>query len=181
MAHRPTRTTIYIVIVTAILVGATGYAIAKVSLLNDVQTAQGEYVGQSGSVPGVADHGVLFSTVPTPAPGAASTTATALTVLVMGGAAHVSRYCVNTCTAGDYADEFEYGITAQAAAEGFEVTIAARSGANTVSVTVYFSVPATAAGKTTTTLELFADLTTAGTNTSGTSALTQCSTSTHCP
>jgi hypothetical protein len=165
----------------AVLLIVAGVALATLSLTARTQVAGGQYVKYAGSVPGLASQGVAITTIPATAPAQASTTPTLLSLLVMGGAAHASTYCANTCTAGDFAQEVQYLITAQAAAEGFELSINAQAGSTTVSTTVYFEVPATATGKTTTNLGVYVDLTTSSPLTSFTATIQQCSSATSCP
>lgn len=181
MAHRSRRRTVYLLTVVGLLAVLTGFTVANVALLNNNQAAQGQFTKNSGSVPGIADRAISYVNVPAPAPAVASTTKTALTVLVMGGAGHISRYCAATCTAGNWSEEFQYTITAQAAAEGFQVTINAVAGSHALATTLYFSIPATAGGRTNTILDVYVDLVAASANAAGTAALQQCSSSTTCP
>jgi hypothetical protein len=181
MVRRPTRRAVTIVTVAAMLLAVVGFAAANVALLNNTQTAQGNYLKNSGSVPGIADRAIQYVNVPNPAPAVASTNRLALTVLTMGGGGHVSRYCAAACTAGHFSEEFQFTITAQVAAEGFMMNLSAIAGAHSLSTTLYFHIPATAPGATTTTLDIWVDLTAVSTNASATAALQQCSTATTCP
>ncbi|MFZ3357070.1 MAG: hypothetical protein WA549_10030 [Thermoplasmata archaeon] len=159
-----------------------GVAYATVSLPSHTQSAAGQYVKYNGSVPGVAGQGVLITIIPTPAPAEASSLPI-LNLLTMGPSTptSASTYCGNTCTAGDFAQEVEYLVTAQLLAEAFELSINAQSGSTTVSVTLYFQVPATATGMTTTYLGVYTDLTTTSSTTSFTATIQLCSSSTTCP
>jgi hypothetical protein len=167
--------------VAAVLLIVAGVSLATVAITGRTQSAGGQYVKYTGTVPGLASQGVAITTIPATAPGQASTTPTALTLLVMGGSAHSSTYCANTCTAADFAQEVQYLVTAQTAAEGFELTVDAQAGSTTVSATVYFEVPATTGSKTTTNLGVYVDLTASSPITSFTATIQQCSSATSCP
>jgi hypothetical protein len=172
------RQSIYIGAALLIIAGAT---FATISYTHRTQSAGGQYVKYSGSVPGLTGEGVILTTIPATAPAAASTTPTLLTVLVLGTAGTTSTYCANACTSGDFSQEVEYGVTAQVAAEGFELTILAASGATSVSTTVYFEVPLSSTGHTTTNLLIYVDLTSSSPSTTFTATIQKCSSSTSCP
>ena len=174
---------VYVAVTVGVVAVLGGWALAAVVLAPSTQTSQGQYVKYSGTVPGVVVLGTLYPNLPNPAPGVASTTRTALTTLTMGptAARHVDRFCAVACIAGQFSEELEYTVTAQAAAEGMQLTVVAESGAHAVAVTNYFHIPATAGGAVAATLDLYVDLVATSASLSITAAVQQCSSATSCP
>jgi hypothetical protein len=166
-----------------LIVWIGGWALASVTLSPASQTASGQYVSYSGSVTGVADVATFYTTVPSPAPSVASTVHTALTVLAMGSSfsAQTDNYCVNTCTASDFAEEMQFHVTAQSGGtEGMSVAVTAGSGSTSVTTTVYFQIPKSVGGATSATLNLYVDLAASSSSLSAKVTLTQCANGNTC-
>jgi hypothetical protein len=178
LRSRPVAKHLMYVVVALLIIAGVAYA--TVSLSGQGQSAGGQYVRYTGSVPGVAALGLAITMIPLSAPAQASTDPTSLTLLVLGGSLQTSAYCANPCTGSDFSQEVEYLITAQVASEGFLLSIGAQAGSNSVATTVYFEIPATSPGFTTTNLEVFVDLSTSSPVTSFTATIQQCPSDSSC-
>ncbi|MCI4331674.1 MAG: hypothetical protein L3K19_07520 [Thermoplasmata archaeon] len=146
---------------------------ASITLTNTTQTGEGNYVNSSGGVTGVTYTSTVLGATTNPAPSASSGSAGAPQAVVTAA----NAFCVNTCTAGDFAQVITYTFTTSMSGSiliSVQVTASAGGGSGTL----YLKQAGTAVGGT---IVLTWDLGTgSSTLTAVTLGLQQCSGAT-CP
>ena len=167
------RTTIFVATAAAIVALTAGFALASIALTNSSQQAGGNYVSATGAVTGLTYTVTVLGATTNPAPAAPSGTAGSPQAVAAGA----NALCLNTCTAGDLAEEVSYTFTTSMTGS-VQITIQVTASAGGGTTTLYVKQAATAVAGT---LLLTWDLGSASsTLTAVTLADQQCATAT-CP
>jgi hypothetical protein len=122
---------IYGITVATILALLAGFTMGSITLTNTSQNGAGNYVNANSGITGVTYTSTVLGATTNPAPSASSGSAGAPQAVVTGA----NAFCLNSCTAGDFAQVVTYTFTTSMAGSiliTVQVTASAGGGSDTI-------------------------------------------------